>query len=112
LAKTYADLQKHIEALQREAETLRRKEIEGVIGRIREAIEAYGLTAHDLGLTNRRSALRTKAPPAKVRKGVKARTDAVKFRDDQGNTWGGRGPRPQWLKSALSAGKQLSDFAV
>lgn len=37
---------------------------------------------------------------------------AVKFRDDAGHTWGGRGPRPQWLKDALAAGKSLDDFAA
>ena len=29
-----------------------------------------------------------------------------------GNTWGGRGPRPQWLRDALANGKSLQDFAV
>jgi DNA-binding protein H-NS len=112
LTKTYADIQNQIEALQREAETLKRKEIESVIGRIREAIEAYGLTAHDLGLVNGRGPRRAAAAPKKGRKNVKAKSGAIKFRDENGNTWGGRGPRPQWLRSALSAGKQLSDVAV
>lgn len=112
MAKTYADVQKQIEALQREAETLKRKELEGVIERIREAIRAYGLTAHDLGLANGRGPRRGSAAPVKVREGAKAKMGAIKFRDQNGNTWGGRGPRPQWLRSALSAGKQLSDFAI
>ena len=37
---------------------------------------------------------------------------AAKYRDEAGNTWGGRGPRPAWLRTALAAGKQMSDFAV
>jgi DNA-binding protein H-NS len=36
----------------------------------------------------------------------------VKFRNDSGGTWGGMGKRPDWLRAALAAGKQLSDFAV
>jgi DNA-binding protein H-NS len=36
----------------------------------------------------------------------------VKFRNEAGATWVGRGKRPQWLRDALAAGKQLSDFAV
>jgi DNA-binding protein H-NS len=36
----------------------------------------------------------------------------VKFRNDAGGTWGGMGKRPDWLRAALAAGKQLSDFAV
>ena len=34
----------------------------------------------------------------------------AKFKDDQGNTWGGRGPRPQWLRDALASGKALDEF--
>ena len=37
---------------------------------------------------------------------------AAKYRDESGNTWVGRGPRPQWLRDALNAGKSLQDFAV
>jgi DNA-binding protein H-NS len=36
----------------------------------------------------------------------------VKYRDGEGNTWVGRGPRPQWLRDALANGKTLADFAV
>jgi DNA-binding protein H-NS len=34
----------------------------------------------------------------------------VKFRDEQGNTWGGRGPQPRWLRDAIAAGKSKDDF--
>jgi DNA-binding protein H-NS len=113
LAKTYADVQKQVEVLQQEAEKLRRKEVEGVIARIREAIKVHGLTANDLGLTARQgSTRRLSAVPKKAGKRSKSKSGAIKFRDGNGNTWVGRGPRPQWLRSALSAGKQLSDFAV
>jgi DNA-binding protein H-NS len=36
----------------------------------------------------------------------------AKFRDGAGNTWVGRGPRPQWLRDALAGGKKLEDYAV
>jgi DNA-binding protein H-NS len=36
----------------------------------------------------------------------------VKYRNEDGAGWGGRGKRPQWLRDALAAGKQLSDFEV
>ena len=48
MTKTYAQLVKQIESLQGEADKLRRKEVEGVISRIRDAITVYGLTAADL----------------------------------------------------------------
>ncbi len=112
MSKSYQDIQKQIEALKREAEKLKRKEIEGVIDRIKEAIVTYELTAADLGLTG----VRGKRGPGGKARGAKATRakagGAVKFRDAEGNTWGGRGPRPLWLREALAGGKQLQDFAV
>ena len=37
---------------------------------------------------------------------------AVKYRDAQGNSWGGRGPRPLWLRDALAAGHDLIEFVA
>ena len=37
-------------------------------------------------------------------------TAALKYADDAGNTWSGRGPRPRWVKDALASGKSLSDL--
>jgi DNA-binding protein H-NS len=114
MTKTYVQIQKQIESLQREADKLKRKEVDDVISKIKEAISVYELTAADLGLDTRKSgrgapATRTRGRPAKSA----AKADgAVKFRDEAGNTWGGRGPRPHWLRSALEAGKSLQEFAV
>jgi DNA-binding protein H-NS len=115
MSKSYTQVMKQIDALQREAEELRRKEVEGVIERIKEAIHVYDLKASDLGLGGARAAKAAKAPARRGR-GRKGRTAAaardVKFRDEHGNVWGGRGPRPAWLRAALQAGRSLSDFAV
>ena len=113
MSKTLAQLKKEIANLTREAEKLQRKEIEGVVARIKEAIEAYGLTAADLGLGGAKRG--PKAAGKKVvaaKRGRKKAGGEAKFRDESGNVWGGRGPRPKWLRDALTAGKQLSDFAV
>ena len=48
LAKSYGQLQAQIQKLQAEAEALKAKEIEGVIARIRTAIEHYGITPDQL----------------------------------------------------------------
>lgn len=111
MTKTYAQVMKQIDSLKREADDIRRKEVEGVIARIQEAIRVYGLTASDLGLGTTRKARAAKTMPKRRGKPAKA-APVVKFRDEAGNTWGGRGPRPVWLRAALAAGKQLSDFAV
>jgi DNA-binding protein H-NS len=154
MAQTYIQLMQQIDKLQKQAQDLRKGEIDGVVRRIREAITAYSLTAEDLGLaglvgqpaapaatkapakarvasttsngagpaldfpTNKGKAVKgVKAPKArKTRKSKGPKAPAapkvVKFRNDTGGTWGGLGKRPDWLRAALAAGKQLSDFAV
>jgi DNA-binding protein H-NS len=115
MTKTYAQIVKQIKALEAEAEKARRTEIDGVITRIREAVQFYNLNAADLGLTAKAKAAGAKVFPAKRRKRQAAAPKApaaAKFADGQGNSWVGRGKRPQWLRDALAAGKQLADFAV
>ena len=122
MTKTYTQLVKQIESLKVEAERARRKEMDGVIGRIRTAITAYNLTAEDLGFTTgSTSSAKAKssesAPAVKRRRrrgaGAAAKpVRAVKFSNGSGGTWGGRGKRPDWLREALSQGKSLEDFLV
>lgn len=114
---TYIELKARIDKLQAQADALKEKEKATVIGRIREAIEAFGLTAADLGLAGAKGR-RGRRPGTgkevtgsapKSGKGAKAskRTKApavAKFADEKGNRWSGRGPRPAWFKAALEAG--------
>ena len=113
MTKSYAQILKQMKSLEVEAEKIRRKEVEGVIGRIREAITVYGLTAEDLGFTakakpGRKPAAAAKKPGRKPGKVARA----IKYRNEAGDGWVGRGKRPQWLRDALAAGKTLQDFAV
>lgn len=115
MKKSYTQIVKQIEALKAEAEKLRRSEMAGVVERIREAITFYNLTAADLGLgAKAASAPKAAAQPGRRKPKAKAATNAavIKFRDEQGRGWVGRGKRPQWLRDALAAGKSLQDFAV
>ena len=118
MAKTLAQLDAEIRKLQAEAEALRDQERGDVIGRIKEAIAAYGLTAADLGLGGRGRG-RKAADSANVgkkdrapKKGSSARKGAsvVKYRDDKGNTWSGHGRRPHWFLDALAGGKSEADL--
>ena len=108
MAKSYEQIQRQIEALQAEAEKLRRKEVDEVIGRIRQAIDHYGLTAADLGL-GRAAPVPRKAKAAGRRK---AAATTAAYRNEAGQTWAGRGKRPQWLRDALEAGHSLDEFRV
>ncbi|MDE1947162.1 MAG: H-NS histone family protein [Burkholderiales bacterium] len=109
MSKTYTEILQQIESLQAEAEQLRQQEKADIVGRIRVAIEHYGLTATDLGLDGR-------ARPAAVSKAAvfapRAAAAGVKYTDGAGHSWGGRGPRPRWLRSALAAGARLEDYLV
>jgi DNA-binding protein H-NS len=126
MPKSLARIEKEIEALEREAEALRKKEAAGVIARIKEAIAHYHLSAQDLGLTSeprgRRGVARgsRRARPegrqlsngalAKALGSTRRASSHVQYKDEAGNTWSGRGRRPEWLKNALQSGKTLDDL--
>jgi len=123
MAKTYSQLTAQIEALRQRAEAAKKKEAAGVIARIKEAIEFYGLTADDLGLGVKVSKAASAPTPASKKKSKlkKAKSQskpakksgaAPKYSDSAGNTWSGMGPKPGWLKEALAAGKALEDFTA
>jgi DNA-binding protein H-NS len=113
MTKTYLQVIKQIEGLQAEADKLRRKEVKGVVARIREAIDHYQLTAADLGFG---AAAAKPAVARKARKSAAAKAPAAapaaKYRDETGRVWGGRGPRPKWLREAITAGRKLEEFKV
>ena len=127
MAKSLAKIEKEIEALEREADALRKKEAAGVIARIKEAIAHYHLSAQDLGLSGEprsrravaRGSRRVRPEGKPLSNGALAKATGarrrpaggqVQFKDEAGNTWSGRGRRPDWLKSALLSGKTLDDL--
>ncbi|MFM9915477.1 MAG: H-NS family nucleoid-associated regulatory protein [Rhizobacter sp.] len=112
MPKSYTQLMKQIDVLRHQAESVKRKEVEGVIRRIKEAIEVYGLTAGDLGLGSATTRSRRKgAAPSKVGRSAAA-PGKPKFRDAAGHSWSGKGPRPGWFKAALASGKTLEDLTA
>lgn len=98
MAKSLSSILSQIERLQREAASIQSE----VIARIRKEIEKYGLTAEQLFGVTARSAKKPKGAAAK----------APKYGDGAGNTWGGMGKRPAWLRQAIDAGKTLEDFLI
>jgi DNA-binding protein H-NS len=114
MVKTLAQINRQIDKLQRQADALKKQEVSGVVSRIKDAIHHYGLTAKDLGLTSGRSGASGRAARTPMgRKAVTVRKPVpVKYRDEEGRTWTGRGKRPNWFKAALEAGKKPEDFAV
>jgi DNA-binding protein H-NS len=92
-------------ALDKQIAETQRQERADAIAKVKALMAEYGLTAADIvGKTN------STPRPAPATSGRKV---APKYRNpDTGETWTGRGLQPNWLKSALSSGKKLSDFAL
>ena len=42
----------------------------------------------------------------------KGQAAPIKYRDEHGNTWAGRGMKPVWLRERIDAGMSLEDFEV
>jgi DNA-binding protein H-NS len=61
--KTYSQMLDEIELLKKQAEEIRRKEVEVVIARIKDAIAFYGLTEEDLGFSKKVEKAATAPPP-------------------------------------------------
>jgi len=99
MAKSLSSIMTQIERLQKEAASIQSE----VVIRIRKEIAKYGLTAEQLF---------GGAPSRKTSKARGSASKAAKFADGAGNTWGGRGKRPEWLRQALAAGRTLEEFLV
>ena len=117
MAQTYAQLQKQIAALQQKADAIRSKEVDGVIDRIKVAISHYELTPEQL-FGGKASAKKVaakgthKATNRTAKKSSAKKVGRISYSDGNGNTWGGWGKRPNWLREALAAGKRLEDYQV
>ena len=112
MAKTYSQVQKEIAKLQREADALKRKEVGGVVARIKEAIQHYELTAEDLFGGRAFKGKSASKQKTTSNPGIKGRKVPIKYRDENGNTWSGRGSQPKWLVAALASGRKIEEFLV
>lgn len=112
MAKKLAQIEAQIKKLQDEAAALRAKEVAGVVGRIKEAIEHYGLTQEQLfgALRNKRT---PSGEPAAVPRKARAKSVKVKIKYRDGDsTWTGRGNKPRWLAARLAEGRKIEEFLV
>jgi len=131
--KSYEAIQRQIQALQKQADVLKQQANAHAVEQIKKILVSSGLSIDEVvaALAVRKQAPRkvakkiskakTKpaatAKKAAAKKGkpkakVKSSAPTVKYKDQQGNTWSGRGPQPKWLKDGVAAGKNLTDFAA
>jgi DNA-binding protein H-NS len=89
-------------AIEKQIEEAARAERAGAVAEVKALMAAHGLSIADLGARSAAAGVRrggTKVP-------AKYRNKAT------GESWSGRGLRPNWLKAELASGKKLEDFAV
>lgn len=99
---SYSELMSQAKALMEKAEQARKQEHASVVADIKAKMREYGITVADLGAVS----VSRKSPSAKA----KAPT---KYRGPNGETWsGGPGRKPDWVRAALAAGKNIEDFRI
>jgi DNA-binding protein H-NS len=109
MATSVSRLHAQIAKLQQQADALK----EAAVKRVQREIQLHGLTPDDLFGAASSVADGRKARVVKTAKaGATKAARAAKFGDSAGNTWGGMGKRPQWLKAALEAGAAIEDFLL
>lgn len=105
-----AELQKQLEA----AESAKGPAIK----KVKALMKKLGVTVADLteepaapvkGRRGRKPGSSTSAAKTGRKAGSKV---AIKYRDDQGNTWTGRGKTPRWLADAEKAGANREQFLI
>ncbi len=88
--------------IEKQIDDAARNERAEAIAKVKTLMAEHGLSVADLSA--RGSARSARGGGNKV---------AAKYRNAAtGQTWSGRGLRPNWLKDALAGGKKLEDFAV
>jgi DNA-binding protein H-NS len=89
-------------ALEKRIADAQREERSTAIAKVKAMMTEYGLTLADLGTKG--------AGAARAAGGKKI---AAKYRNAAtGETWSGRGLKPNWLKAAMATGRKIDDFAV
>lgn len=88
-------------ALEQKIAEVQREERGTAITKVKALMAEYGLSLADL---SGRPATAPRKTSGKV---------APKYRDPStGNTWSGRGLKPNWLREAIASGRSLEDFSI
>lgn len=113
LAKLESERQKHVDAIAKidtQIAPLRAELRDRVLAAAKQQAAQYGFTPHEL--------FGAAAIPASTRPNAKAKAtkrppSIVKYKDDNGNTWGGgKGPRPGWVKDIQATGGDIEKYRV
>lgn len=112
MTKTYAQIAREIAALQATASKLYAVEVKSAVAKVNELVAKYGLSASDLAFAAASGGSRADASAPAAKAAAAPAAAGAKYSDGQGRVWGGRGPRPAWLRSAIAAGRSLESFLI
>lgn len=97
--QTIKEKEAKLEALQKEIDADKASIKSAVIEEIKIKINGFGITAKDLGFKG-----------DGIVKNLAAEK-TVKYKKGD-NTWGGKGPKPEWYKTLETAGEDMNKYKV
>lgn len=103
-----AEIQAKIAELQAQEAQIRQQEYAQAVESAQALINTHKILLKDLKF----SAASTDSEPVRGKRASSGQKAPIKYRDENGNTWSGRGLKPKWLSSALDSGRKLEDFLV
>lgn len=109
-----SELEAQRAALDAQIAAAKAEAIAAAIAEVNTLMEAKGVTLEMLGGRKPRAPRTPKAPKeAKTGHPTRGSKVAPKFRNPEtGDTWSGRGLKPNWLRAAIMQGRQVEEFAV
>lgn len=112
LAKLESERQKHVDAIAKidaQIAPLRAALRESVLVAAKQQAAQYGFTPQELFGAAALPAAKPRAKATTAKRGPAI----VKYRDENGNTWGGgKGPRPKWVVAIQEAGGDIEKYRV
>ncbi|MDD2882943.1 MAG: H-NS histone family protein [Rhodoferax sp.] len=106
---TLSEIEAQIAELTAKADQMRLEQHSKAVSDAQAIINSFNLKASDLVFCSDKDKVEKSAKSVSVKSSKKAE---IKYRDDNGNTWSGRGLKPRWLTAELEIGKSLSNFLV
>lgn len=106
---TLSELEAQIAELTAKADQMRLEQHSKAVADAQAIINSFNLKASDLVFSSGKDKSEKSAKSVSLKSTKKAE---IKYRDNNGNGWSGRGLKPRWLTAELESGKSLSDFLV
>jgi DNA-binding protein H-NS len=106
-----ADLQKKLAAAE-SSKVPAIKKVKALMKKLGVTVEDLSGGAESTPTVGRRRGRPRKTSAEKAPASNKTKKVAAKYRDDQGNTWSGRGKTPRWLRLAESNGAKRESFLI